>query len=151
MSKVDAETRSRMMAAIRGKNTKPEMAVRKLLHSLGFRFRIHRRDLAGNPDIVLPKYRLAIFVHGCFWHQHPGCEYAVLPKSNARFWAEKLSANGVRDGVALSALHEEGWRTLIVWECSLKREATRRTLGARLQRTVLSKAAAFEIPSLRRP
>src|ERR1700733_15145084 len=125
MKKIDAETRSRMMATIRSTNTKPEITIRKILHALGFRFRIHRRDLPGNPDVVLPKHHLAILVHGCFWHQHPGCEYAVLPKTNALFWSNKLAANIKRDKAVLSKLRYEGWRTLIVWECSLKRKATR--------------------------
>ena len=147
MKKIDAETRSQMMAAIRGKNTKPEIAIRRLLHALGLRFRIHRRDLPGNPDIVLPKHRLAILVHGCFWHQHPGCEYAVLPKSNIPFWSAKLAANTKRDQVALSELRDSGWRTLIVWECSLKRKTVENTLKARLNRIVNSNVKAAEIPT----
>src|SRR5258708_1570534 len=128
MKKIDAETRSRMMANIRSANTKPEIAIRKTLHALGFRFRLHRRDLPGNPDIVLPKHHLAILVHGCFWHQHPGCEYAVLPKSNIPFWSKKLAGNLKRDKVVRRKLRAEGWRTLVIWECSFKRTPVRNAL-----------------------
>lgn len=120
MDVVDSVTRSRMMAGIQGKNTKPELLVRSYLHSCGYRFRLHRRDLPGRPDLVLPKYRLAIFVHGCFWHRHSGCMYAVTPKSRRSFWEEKLAGNVRRDEVQLSRLNDMGWRVLVVWECGLK-------------------------------
>lgn len=120
MDVVDSETRSRMMAGIQGKNTKPELLVRRYLHSCGYRFRLHRRDLPGRPDLVLPKYRLAIFVHGCFWHCHDGCVYAVTPKNRTSFWEEKLSGNARRDKAQLRRLNEMNWRVLVVWECGLK-------------------------------
>lgn len=107
------------MSGIRGKNTKPELAVRKLVHALGYRFRLHRRDLAGTPDLVLPRLRKIIFVHGCFWHRHPGCKFAYSPKSNSEFWLEKLNGNVRRDATVQQALHEAGWDVLIIWECEV--------------------------------
>ncbi len=117
---VDQATRSRMMSSIKGKNTKPEMMVRRWLHSLGYRFRLHRKDLPGKPDIVLPKYNLVIFVHGCFWHQHQGCHYAYTPASNSEKWKAKLEGNQQRDQVQQQLLLEMGWRVLTIWECGLK-------------------------------
>lgn len=117
---VDGATRSRMMAGIRGKNTKPELIVRRYLHACGYRFRLHRRDLPGRPDLVLPKYKLAIFVHGCFWHRHEGCSYATFPKTRRLFWEEKLSGNVRRDQGQLASLNAMGWRVITVWECGLK-------------------------------
>lgn len=119
MDVVSPEKRSRMMAGIKGKNTKPEMVVRKLVHSMGFRFRLHRKDLPGSPDIVLPRLKKAIFVHGCFWHRHQGCKFAYTPKSNTEFWLAKLDANMRRDTAALQALAALGWEILIVWECEV--------------------------------
>ena len=114
------EQRSRMMSGIRCKNTKPELLLRSALHALGFRFRIQRKDLPGKPDIVLPKYKTIIFVHGCFWHRHPGCKYAYTPKSNVEFWMNKLEGNVIRDRLTEKTLEEMGWRVLIVWECEIK-------------------------------
>lgn len=119
MDIVPPEKRSRMMAGIKGKNTQPEMVVRRLVHGMGFRFRLHRKDLPGSPDLVFPRLRRVIFVHGCFWHRHPGCKFAYTPKSNAQFWEEKLEANMRRDAVALQALDALGWNALIVWECEV--------------------------------
>lgn len=117
---VDPPTRSRMMSGIRGKNTKPELIIRRYLHSCGFRFRLHRKDLPGQPDLILPKYKTVIFVHGCFWHRHGGCKYATSPKSRASFWEEKLGRNVIRDQEHLNALIAMGWRVVVVWECGLK-------------------------------
>ena len=111
--------RSKRMGRIRSKDTSVELALRKALHALGLRFRIHARELPGNPDILLPKYRTAIFVHGCFWHRHPGCKVASTPKSNTGFWLEKFKRNVDRDISAQSRLHELGWQVLVVWECQL--------------------------------
>lgn len=119
MDIVSPDKRSRMMAGIRGKDTKPEMTVRKLVHRLGFRFRLHRRDLPGSPDIVFPRLQKVIFVHGCFWHRHPGCKFAYTPKSNTEFWLSKLEANTRRDAAAQDALAASGWGVLIVWECEV--------------------------------
>lgn len=117
---VSPEKRSRMMAGIRGKNTKPEIQVRKLLHAAGFRFRLHRKDLPGKPDIVLPKYKVAIFVHGCFWHGHENCHLFRLPKSRTEFWEQKIAGNIARDKLKRDHLLNLGWRVLIVRECALK-------------------------------
>lgn len=111
------------MSGIRGKNTKPELIVRRFLHAAGFRFRLHVRQLPGNPDIVLPRYRAAIFVHGCFWHQHPGCRFAYTPKSNAEFWLAKLNGNVQRDSTKKSLLKAAGWHVHTVWECEIAEEA----------------------------
>lgn len=112
--------RSRNMAAIRGRNTSPELKVRSLLHSLGFRFRLHRRDLPGSPDIVLPRHRTIVFVHGCFWHRHSGCRYSTNPKTRADFWAGKFEQNVDRDHRQQQQLREMGWSVIVVWECELR-------------------------------
>ncbi|TXJ17373.1 MAG: DNA mismatch endonuclease Vsr [Afipia sp.] len=116
---VDKATRSRMMSGIRGRNTQPELALRRALHRLGFRYRLHVAGLAGRPDIVLPKYRSAIQVHGCFWHRHKGCRFATTPASNPAFWQEKFSGTIERDQRTTRALLDDGWRVAIVWECAL--------------------------------
>jgi DNA mismatch endonuclease (patch repair protein) len=128
--------RSRVMAAVRAKHTRPEMAVRSLVHRLGYRFRLHRRDLPGRPDLVFPGRRAVIFVHGCFWHRHkdPACPLARMPKSRLDFWLPKFQANEERDSATLLRLKEQGWRTLVIWECELRdkgrvAEAVRRFLG----------------------
>lgn len=125
---VDAATRSRMMAGIRGKDTKPETLVRKALFKAGFRFRLHRRDLPGVPDVVLPGRRVAVFVHGCFWHVHPGCSYAKTPSTRREFWTRKLARNVERDARAREALLIAGWRVLVVWECATKDASARNSL-----------------------
>ena len=107
------------MAAVPNRNTKPEISVRKALHRLGYRFRLHRKDLPGNPDIVLPRYRLCIFVHGCFWHCHTGCKRAVIPASNTEFWIEKFHRNKERDESAIRRLHNTGWRVEVIWTCEI--------------------------------
>ena len=117
---VDKATRSRMMAGIKAKDTVPELEVRRFLHSHGFRYRLHVKALPGKPDIVLPKYRSAIFVHGCFWHQHPGCKDAVMPKSNSKFWETKLDGNRARAKRNAAALTRSGWRWAVIWECTLR-------------------------------
>lgn len=114
------EARSRIMRAIRKKDTKPELIVRRLLHAMGCRFRLHRRDLPGTPDIVLPRHRTAIQVHGCFWHQHAGCRHANLPRSRTSYWLPKLARNVQRDAHVEQELHALGWRVLILWECELR-------------------------------
>jgi len=126
------EQRSRNMAAIRSKDTKPEMRVRSVLHSLGFRFRLHRKDLPGKPDIVLPKHRLAIFVHGCFWHSHD-CRYGrVIPATRPAFWAAKRKENVDRDSRNKAGLKEQGWRVITVWECETRLEALKDILAKRI-------------------
>ena len=115
-----SEQRSRNMSAIKSKNTKPEIAVRKLLHSMGYRFRLHRKDLPGSPDIVLPKYKTVIFVHGCFWHRHENCKYASTPKTRQEFWEAKFRENINRDKLNQENLSSNGWKIIIVWECEIK-------------------------------
>lgn len=117
---VSPAKRSIMMSGIRGKNTKPEIIVRKLLFSAGYRYRLYRKDLPGTPDIVLPKYRCAIFVNGCFWHGHDNCPLFRLPKSNTDFWRTKIGDNISRDHEKYNSLLANGWRIVIVWECALK-------------------------------
>ena len=124
---VTEETRSRMMSGIRGKDTKPEMVVRKALFAAGFRFRLHRRDLPGAPDVVMAGRRVAVFVHGCFWHRHKGCRLAAVPATRPGFWKAKLDGNAARDGKNIGRLRELGWRVLVVWECALR---DRKTLDA---------------------
>lgn len=119
MDIVDRETRSRMMSRIRDRDTKPELAVRRLAHRMGYRFRLHRRDLTGSPDLVFPGRRKVIFVHGCYWHRHPGCRFAYSPKSNVDFWNEKFSSNVARDTTVISQLESEGWDSLVIWECEV--------------------------------
>ena len=121
-----SEQRSRCMAAIKGKDTKPEMIVRKYLFSRGLRFRVQVRKLPGTPDIVLPKYKTVVFVNGCFWHGHNGCKYFRLPKSNVEFWKEKIERNIERDKESMQALFDLGWKVVRVWECELRNKANRK-------------------------
>lgn len=116
------EKRSEVMSKVRSKDSKAEIKVRSALHAAGFRFRLHRKDLPGTPDILLPKHRLAIFVHGCFWHRHEGCPRASTPKSNKVFWEMKFNQNVERDNKARMALEKMGWRVLIIWECSVNKK-----------------------------
>ena len=115
------EERSRIMSRVKGTDTQPEKIVRSQLHHLGFRFRLHRKDLPGKPDIVLPRYHKVVFVHGCFWHGHPGCPRAARPTSNSAFWEKKLTRNAERDAANLDKLEALGWDVLIVWQCETKR------------------------------
>lgn len=118
---VDHQTRSRMMSGIRGKNTKPEVVLRQALHARGFRFRLHSGKVPGRPDLVLPRYRALIFVHGCFWHRHQGCRYASTPSTRPEFWQAKFEANVARDRAVHLAVIESGWRVATVWECALRK------------------------------
>lgn len=122
MDSLTPEQRSARMARVRNRDTQPELRVRKLIHSLGYRYRLHRRDLPGNPDLVFPSRRKVIFVHGCFWHRHPDpqCPLARWPKSKLSFWKPKLTANAQRDIRNQKALHADGWKILVVWECELR-------------------------------
>jgi DNA mismatch endonuclease (patch repair protein) len=117
-----AMSRSEQMRRIRGKNTKPELIVRRLIFSMGYRYRLHRKNMPGQPDIIFPSRKAVIFVHGCFWHQHPDpeCKISHLPKSNAEYWQQKLARNQERDAEHESALLELGWHVLVIWECQLK-------------------------------
>ncbi len=117
---VDSATRSRMMAGIRGRDTRPEIKVRSALHLRGFRFRLHDRLLPGRPDIVLPRWRAVILVHGCFWHRHAGCRFATMPSTRSEFWSAKFDANVNRDRRSREALLLSGWRVATVWECAVR-------------------------------
>src|SRR3954469_6451150 len=122
------EQRRKNMAAIKGKNTKPEILVRKFLHSKGYRFRLHDKKLPGKPDIVLPKYKTVIFIHGCFWHGHKGCKYYVVPKTRTEWWLNKINGNIANDTKAIKALKKEGWKIIMLWECDLKKNKSGRIL-----------------------
>ncbi|MDT0633331.1 DNA mismatch endonuclease Vsr [Spectribacter hydrogenoxidans] len=122
---VDRATRSRMMSGIRGSNTRPEIRVRRYLHRSGLRFRLHRAGLPGRPDIVLPRFRAALFVHGCFWHRHDGCRYTTSPKTRPAFWESKFRQNVERDRKNVNDLLELGWRVLVIWECGIRNHPDR--------------------------
>ena len=122
MDRLTRERRSWLMSQVKSKNTSAEMRVRRSAHALGLRFRLHRRDLPGTPDLVLPKYRTVIFVHGCFWHRHPGCRKASVPKSRTQFWQTKFDRTVARDQQATKDLGEMEWSVTIIWECETKSE-----------------------------
>ncbi len=117
---VDKQTRSRMMATIRSKDTKPEMALRKVLHARGLRYRLHVKNIFGKPDLVFKKFNAVVFVHGCFWHRHEDCRFSSIPSTRRTFWLNKLNSNVERDQIVLKKLLESGWRVAKVWECALK-------------------------------
>lgn len=124
--------RSERMSRIRGKDSQPELALRRVLHRLGLRYRLHAKGLPGKPDLVFPRYKAVVFVHGCFWHRHDGCKIATTPKSNTLFWIEKFEKNVARDSRVASQLSELGWRVFVAWECDLsptKAEATGKQLA----------------------
>lgn len=116
----DRKTRSYNMSRIRSKDTGPEMVVRRFLHRQGFRYKLHDKTLPGKPDIVLPKYRTVIFVHGCFWHGHEGCRYYVVPKTRNEWWLNKINHNKLKDDIVMDSLTSQGWRVIVIWECSTK-------------------------------
>jgi DNA mismatch endonuclease (patch repair protein) len=120
MDTLSSLQRSARMSLVRGKNTKPELLVRRLAHGLGYRYRLHRRDLPGTPDLVFPGRRKVIFVHGCFWHRHENCALARLPKSRSEFWMPKLAGNAARDAKNIRALRRLGWGVMTIWECQLR-------------------------------
>jgi DNA mismatch endonuclease (patch repair protein) len=120
MDTVSPAQRSSVMAKVKGRNTRPEKALRSLLFRHGFRFRLHQAGLPGTPDIVLPRYKTIIFVHGCFWHRHPGCKRASMPASNAGYWGRKFERTVARDATNKAILEHMGWRVIIVWECELR-------------------------------
>ena len=126
--------RSKNMAAIKGKNTKPEMLVRKFLHANGYRYKLHDKNLPGKPDIVLPKYKTVIFVHGCYWHGHKNCKYFVVPKTRTEWWLNKINGNIANDEKAVKALKKEGWKVITIWECNLKSSKVAKTLNALLKK-----------------
>lgn len=130
MDIVDTQTRSRMMSSIRGKDTSPEMLVRRWLHAEGFRYSLHAKGLSGKPDLVLRKWNAVIFIHGCFWHRHEHCKLASRPKTRIEFWTDKFSKNVIRDIKNQHQLIAEGWRVAIVWECGLRKRHAQQTLPA---------------------
>lgn len=136
MDILDPVRRSANMAKVRGKDTGPELRVRTIAHRMGLRFRLHRKDLPGKPDLVFPKHRLAVFVHGCFWHRHEGCRRATMPSTRREFWEAKFAATVERDARQTAALESAGWRVLVLWECELKDdEALRAVLRTAVDRT----------------
>lgn len=139
------EQRSRCMAAVKGKDTKPEIIVRRYLFSKGLRFRIHVRNLAGCPDIVLPKYKTVIFVNGCFWHGHKDCKYSHLPKSNEFFWEQKIKRNRARDIANEFELRTQGWKVIVIWECEIKKVSDRQTVLENLYRKITSAPAPYRL------
>lgn len=141
---VDSQTRSRMMASVRGKNTGPERALRSALHQRGLRFRIHNADLPGRPDIVMARYKAVIFVHGCFWHRHAGCRLTYTPKTRVEFWSLKFKATVLRDKDHVKRLLAAGWRVAIVWECAM-RAAGADAVAMQLANWLPSTAASIEI------
>ncbi len=145
---VEPPVRSRMMAGIRGTNTKPEMRMRRLLYAAGYRYRIHPRHLPGKPDLALIGRRIALFVHGCFWHRHEGCYWCSTPASNSEFWDAKLSGNVERDRRQLLALQAIGWRVGIVWECSLRYDGATAVMSS-LEDWFVSEAPLFETTLVR--
>jgi DNA mismatch endonuclease (patch repair protein) len=151
MDIVDSQTRSRMMAGIRGKNTKPELLVRKALFAAGFRYRLHCRELTGCPDIVLPGRRVVVFAHGCFWHQHENCRFAKTPASRSEFWTKKLAGNFERDRKVAEVLMADGWRVVIVWECATRDPLTRGSLGQLLSSWINSDCTLGEIRGFEHP
>ena len=124
------EARSYNMSMIKGKDTKPEMLVRRFLHSEGFRYTLHSKKLPGKPDIVLPKYNTVIFVHGCFWHGHKNCKYFVVPKTNTDFWLSKINGNISNDVKVIKTLKKDLWKVNVVWECEIKKDKIQKTLTA---------------------
>jgi DNA mismatch endonuclease (patch repair protein) len=120
MDKISPEARSENMRRVRGRNTKPELAVRRILHASGYRFRLHRNDLAGRPDIFLPRFKTVVFVHGCFWHGHRGCKRATIPTSRSGFWVDKIDGNRNRDERNVRQLELSGYRVVTVWQCELR-------------------------------
>ncbi|MDX8518725.1 very short patch repair endonuclease [Mesorhizobium dulcispinae] len=135
-----SSARSALMARVRGANTKPELIVRRAAHALGYRFRLHRRDLPGSPDLVFPRLRVALFVHGCFWHRHENCRRATTPKTRTLFWSTKFEANVRRDQRVVAELAALGWRSEIIWECeTINPEKLRVELHSRLGSSRLSR------------
>lgn len=145
---LSSEERSQLMSRIRGKNTKPELVVRRFLHSMGYRFRVHRSDLPGNPDIALPRYRVCLFVNGCFWHRHRSCKHARIPKTRSAWWRKKLEGNAVRDKRHAAALRRLGWRVVTIWECQTDKPER---LALRLQKLLTRRRPVCRLPILPEP
>ena len=142
---VNKETRSRMMSGIRGKDTRPELLLRRALHARGFRYRLHPKTVSGHPDLVLPKHGVAVFVHGCFWHRHEGCRFASTPATRPEFWAAKFAANIRRDQNVMATLSEEGWRIAIVCEYALKKQNNVQSAIEQLAGCIIQEATFLEL------
>ena len=154
MDTVSKEIRSRMMSAVRGKNTRVELEVRRRLFAMGFRFRLHAKGLPGKPDLVFPKHAAAVFVHGCFWHMH-GCHLSQLPATRRAWWRRKLYRNRLHDREVLQALRRLGWRTLVVWECGFRRPGIVRSaaldgIARQAGKFLLSRRNSLELPAAAR-
>jgi DNA mismatch endonuclease (patch repair protein) len=145
---VDRQTRSRMMAGIKAKDTKPELALRRALHARGFRYRVHARHVPGRPDLLLPKHQAAVFVHGCFWHRHQGCRYTTNPGTRPKFWQNKFAGNILRDAAVRTSLAEEGWRVATIWECALRKPGRVLAAADLLAMWLCSGAAQIDIGEL---
>ncbi len=144
---VDKQTRSRMMSGIRGKNTRPELLVRHELHRRGFRYRLHVRGMPGVPDLVLPKYHAVVFVHGCYWHRHPGCRYTTTPGTNLEFWIPKFHRTVEHDREVIAKLRDQNWRIATVWECVTRREPIEE-IGETLGSWLRADGRMLELPDL---
>lgn len=142
---VDKQTRSRMMAGIKGKDTKPELVLRRALHARGFRYRLHSKTVPGRPDLVFPKHHAIVFVHGCFWHRHEGCRYTTTPSTRPEFWQAKFDANVTRDRSVHDQLLDAGWRVATVWECALRRSEETALAANLLAAWLRSSAAEIQI------
>ncbi|MCT4023959.1 very short patch repair endonuclease [Elizabethkingia anophelis] len=130
------EVRSFNMSRIKGKDTKPELLVRKFLFSEGFRYRLHDKKLPGKPDVILPKYKTVIFVNGCFWHGHQDCKYFVLPKTRTEWWLNKINTTIANDRKVVESLQNDGWKTIVIWECELKKEKSENTLSELIKKII---------------
>ena len=142
---VDKQTRSRMMAGIRGSNTKPELDLRRAIHAKGLRYRLHVAGLPGKPDLVFARHRTAVFVHGCFWHRHEGCRYKTNPATRPDFWERKFAGNIARDQAAMKALAASGWRIAVIWECALRRSGAAADVAEVLSSWIMGGEAFLEI------
>jgi len=148
---VSQEKRSEMMAGIRGRNTSPELRVRRALFSMGYRYRLHRKDLPGTPDIVLPGRRIAIFVNGCFWHGHAGCKFAKIPSTRPDFWTQKFEQNRQRDRTAVASLLEKKWRVLVVWECFTRKNPQEAAIAVAIKQWMDSTSVLGELNAIALP
>ncbi|MER9175300.1 DNA mismatch endonuclease Vsr [Mesorhizobium sp. M0955] len=142
---VDTQTRSRMMAGIGGKDTKPELVLRRALHTRGLRYRLHGKGILGKPDLVFPRFKAVIFVHGCFWHRHSECRFTTTPSTRPEFWQAKFAANVVRDHAVRVGLTEAGWRIATVWECALRKQEQVEAAADRLGGWLRSEVPEIEI------